>query len=226
MDAGRDVYRGWEQHYQESLTLPAWQESADSKVLEFARRALEAKVHRIHVADFGSGDGRNLWPWLEAGAFVTAVDIAPTALRKIARATLARGVTCPTLVCCGLEDLPLAEDQFDFAQCIDALPQVTTPAVALERMARTLRPGGELLFNVFTPADCAFGEGEQLEEDAFVYRGTLFRFFDEPAISKQLPAGIEVLDVRHERWEDPPHGPFRPRPHIHDGLYFRCRRAD
>lgn len=218
------LYIGWEKYYQQSMNRPAWQEEADRLVQVFMQHLGYTGNSQIHVADYGCGDGRNLWPWLKVGATVTAVDLAPSALNKIARYCIESSVICPTLVCSEMENLPLAEGQFDVSQCLDALPQVYNVSQALKQIALTLRPNGKMLFNVFTPKDCAFGEGEQVEEKAFLYKQTLFRFFDHEDIMKILPTELEIVQAEHERWDDPPHIPFRPYPHTHDGIYYICRK--
>lgn len=225
MNRDADLTSGWEAYYRQTEGRPAWQEHPDEKVLEFIELAGMRDGHRLHVADFGSGDGRNLHPWLEAGAFVTAVDISPTALSKIAAASIGARLACPTLVSCNLEHLPLADCQFDMAQCLDALPQVKDAQRALQEMARTLRPGGKFLFNVFTPADCAFGEGDRLDDLSFSYKGTLFRFFTKEHVERIIPQSLRLLTLEHKRWLDPAHPPFRPKPHTHDGIYVVCERA-
>jgi ubiquinone/menaquinone biosynthesis C-methylase UbiE len=159
------------------------------------------------------------------GANITAIDCAPTALRKIAETCLENQLICPTLVCADMQNLPLADSQFDAAQCFDAIPQVWDTRSTLLHIARTLRPGGELIFNVFTPRDCAYGEGEQIEANAFLYSQTLFRFFEESDMRSLMPECLEIVESVAERWEDPPHVPFRPYSHIHDGIYYICRKV-
>jgi len=219
-----DKYSGWEEYYQQSLTRPSWKEDPSPLVKMFMKMEHVAKLPHLHIADYGCGDGRNLWPWVQANAHVTAVDVAPSALRKISEISIQHGLMCPTLVCTSMEDTPLGENQFDAAQCLDALPQVWDVKKALTEIAKTIRPRAKFLFNVFTPRDCAFGEGEQIEENAFVYKNTLFRFFEDDDIRKIIPQDLEIIEFVPETWEDPPHIPFRPVPHTHDGIYYVCQK--
>ena len=215
--------KGWEEYYQQSLNKPAWKKDSSPLVNMFMMK-YNIDLSLLHVADYGSGDGRNLWPWVKAQAHVTAVDIAPSALRQIAMNSIEQKLTCPTLVCTNIEELPLAENQFDVAQCLDALPQVNDPQKALAEIAKTLRPGAKFLFNIFTPKDCAFGEGEKIQENAFVYKNTLFRFFEDQDIRDILPRNLDIIECVPQTWEDPPHIPFRPYAHTHDGVYYICQK--
>lgn len=217
-------YAGWEEYYQQAGPDGAWDEKPAASVSAFISRFSHVDPTNLHVADFGCGDGRNLWPWLQRRARVTAVDIAPTALRRIADACIAAKCASPTLVNAAIERMPLADAQFDVAQCIDALPQVPDMGAALAEMARTLRPQAEILFNVFTPGDCAFGEGRAVGKNAFVYKDTFFRFLDEAAVLELLPTHLSVVHMETCTWDDPPHIPFRPYPHRHEAIFLVCRR--
>lgn len=219
-----DKYSGWEEYYKQSTDRPSWQEDPSPLVKKFMDMEHLGKIPNLHIADYGCGDGRNLWPWVKANTHVTAIDIAPTALRKISENSIQQGLLCPTLVCTSMEETPLGENQFDAAQCLDALPQVWDVRKALIEITKTLRPNGKFLFNVFTPRDCAYGEGEQIEENAFAYKNTLFRFFEDDIIRRILPKELEVIEFVPETWEDPPHFPFRPVPHTHDGIYYVCQK--
>jgi SAM-dependent methyltransferase len=221
-----DCYTGWESYYQQVGEQAAWDDKPAPEVARFIDRLAGRDPSHLQVADLGCGDGRNLWPWLNLGARVTAVDIAPTALYRISDACRARGVVPPTLLHASLERLPLADAQFDAAQCLDALPQVVDAGAAMAEMARILRPGGEILFNVYTRNDCCFGEGEAVGEDAFEYKGTFFRFFDEPAVRALLPPTLAVMQMQTLAWDDPPHVPFRPYPHRHESIVLVCRRTE
>ncbi len=219
-----DKYSGWEEYYQQSPNRPSWQEDPSPLVKMFMEMEHIYKIPQVHIADYGCGDGRNLWPWVKANTHVTAVDIAPSALKKISEISIQQGLICPTLVCSSMEDMPLGENQFDAAQCLDALPQVWDVKNALTEISKTLKPKGKLLFNVFTPRDCAFGEGKQIEDNAFTYKNTIFRFFEDEDLRKLLPQDLEILESVPETWEDPPHFPFRPVTHTHDGIYYVCQK--
>lgn len=222
-----EYYEGWEQYYKMSANKNSWDENPDKFVTFFLDRIIgrvKTNNTHLHIADFGCGDGRNLWPWLLKGFKVTAVDISPSALEKISDKCLKNQNICPSLINADLQKLPLGKNQFDFAQCFDALPQVFDVKLALDEIEKSIRPQGEFIFNVFTPLDCAYGEGQEVEDNTFIYKNTLFRFFDENSILNIIPKNFEVLELKHESWKDPPHIPFRPEEHVHDGIYILCQK--
>src|SRR3990172_5609871 len=103
----RTLKSGWEEYYQQSIDKAAWKDDPSPLVSKFMQYAGFTNNIDFHIADYGCGDGRNLWPWVKAGAFVAAVDFAPTALSKIAKACLQQNVICPTLICSDMQELPL-----------------------------------------------------------------------------------------------------------------------
>src|SRR5262245_41971121 len=208
-------YKGWDDYYAEEGDA-AWGDSPPP----FLQEALAGRLTEVQsVADFGAGDARNSLGLAREGHHVTLVDCSAAGLLRVARRARRLELRpLPTLVVANLEQLPLASDQFDLALCIDALPQVQRPRAALQEIARTLVPGGVLIVNVFTPRDCAFGEGEQISARSFLYKNTLFNFFEDDEFRPLLQGLFEVVQCRPVRWDDPPHVPFRPYPHTHDAL--------
>lgn len=215
-------YEGWESYYREDGQRAAWKTEPDAATLSLQARL--AEQIDLHVADLGCGDGRNLWGWLAEGRRVVGIDIAPTALDHLREAAAAKGLRIPTLLVSDIADMTLAASQFDVVQCFDALPQTIDPSQVLAEMARIVKPGGLVVFNVFTPGDCAHGEGTEISPNAFLFNGTLFRFFEPDDLRALLPDTLEVLEEERRRWTDPPHGQFRPYPHEHEALYYLCRR--
>lgn len=211
-------YTGWDDCYRRTTEDKAWGE----QITPYLPPLFEAHLGKaLSVADFGSGDGRNSALLVEGGRRVTLVDVSPTGLELAAKRFTSRGIKAlPTLVRANLEGLPLAASQFDAAICIDAFPQVRRPRQALEEMGRTLTDGGILILNVFTPKDCAFGEGEQVGPRSFLYKNTLFNFYEDQDFRPLVRNLFDVLACMPVRWEDPPHIPFRPYPHTHDGLAY------
>jgi SAM-dependent methyltransferase len=210
-------YKGWDDYYGEEGDA-AW----GDRPPPFLQAALAGRLTQAQsIADFGAGDGRNGLDLAREGHQVTLVDCSAAGLRRVARRARRLELRpLPALVVANLERLPLVSAQFDLALCIDALPQVQRPRAALKEMARTLVPGGVLIVNVFTPRDCAFGEGEQLSARSFLYKNTLFNFFEDDEFRPLLGGLFEVVECRPVRWDDPPHIPFRPYPHTHDALVY------
>jgi|GEM_PF-2038432 len=214
-------YAGWEARYKEQTgDAEAW--SAEPQPF---LPGIVAQVKRnAKVLDIGAGDGRNTELLLRAGHDVTALDLAPTALHALLKRMRVLNLPAPTAVHASLEAMPLASDQFTHAFCWDTLPQVKNCRLALEEIHRVLKPGGLCALNVFTPRDCAFGEGQQIAPRSFLFKQTLFHFFEEDDMSQLCAGLLDVVTMEHAIWEDPPHVPFRPYRHTHDALVYVLKK--
>jgi ubiquinone/menaquinone biosynthesis C-methylase UbiE len=215
-------HEGWEEYYRVAGS-EAWKAEPESSVVELV--ALVKPDRNTSVLDLGSGDGRNAWPWVATGCQVVCADIASTALTRVATHARQKGWPVPVLVLSDMASLNLAAEQFDVVQCYDALPQIDNPRAAIDESIRLLRPGGHFAFNVFTPKDCAYGEGTQVAKNTFLYKRTLFRFFDESEVRAMLPSNTEVIGLTGRTWLDPPHPPFRPMEHTHDGIFCLLKKC-
>ena len=216
-----EFYRGWDEKYQEqSDDEKAW--SSDPQ--PFIAAAVERFQEPSNVVDLGSGDGRNSIPFAATGHRVTAVDLSPTALQQLMDNFHEHGFAQPTAVRANIEDLPLASNQFDLAIVADTLPQVRHVRRATEEVHRILKPGGTCLVNLFTPDDCAFGEGEEIAPCSFVYRGCLFNFYRSDDAHRLFHGLFNVLHEELVTWTDPPHRPFRPYEHQHEALVFQLQK--
>jgi SAM-dependent methyltransferase len=206
-----EVSAGWELGYQNHEGA-LWGEEAIC-ILPDAVAALMARGIRSTV-DVGCGDGRNLLQLCKHGLNCSGVDISATALMR-AGATLGAHGQSAFLIESDLERLPFASGTVESLVCFDVFGQLPTPLAAVAEFARVLKPGGILFLNLYTPGDGTFGEGERIEERAFLYKGTLFRYYDESDV-RGLFGGWDVDDLRLLRWPDPPHGDFRPDAHEHE----------
>lgn len=214
--------KGWERYYKQIKGREAFGND-ESIVVDIVNESL-GKKHSVNVfADFGSGDGRNARRWIDMGLEVTCVDISPSAFTRLDNVYGQQKNI--KKVCANLEKLPIDDNLFDAAQCIDALPQVENTSKALKEMLRTVRHQGILVFNIFTTRDCAYGIGNRIDDQTYEYKDTLFRFFDEDDIRKLIPREAVLLKSVHKRWDDPPHIPFRPYPHTHDCLICVCQKV-
>jgi ubiquinone/menaquinone biosynthesis C-methylase UbiE len=216
-------YEGWEDYYLKGDDGAAWGDAPPPFLADFLARHLAAGVG---VVDFGAGDARNSLPLGQNGHALTLVDISAAGLDRAHRRAAALGVhPAPMLICASLEELPLASNQVTFCLCIDALPQVYRPHQALKEIARTLVPGGLLIVNVFTPADCAYGEGERLTARTFLFRNTMFHFFEDAEFRPLLEGLFTVIESQHVTWQDPPHPGFRDYLHTHDAFAYVLQKA-
>lgn len=104
------------------------------------------------VLDVAAGAGRNALPLARRGFRVTALDIAPTALERLAGAAAAEGLAVAT--CCADLDEPQAlagRGPFDALVIVRYRPAVAQWPRLLDR----LRPGGIMLLCSLAPAQAA-----------------------------------------------------------------------
>ncbi|HKO38994.1 MAG TPA: class I SAM-dependent methyltransferase [Solirubrobacterales bacterium] len=180
-------------------------------VAEIASRALEAGV-KVGV-DLGCGDGRNLKALRERGLDLAGLDISPTALTRADQLLRAGGDGAP-LILGDVTALPFAEGTLDLVTALDVAGQIPDPAPLIAEAHRVLRPGGMLVANFFTLDDDTHGEGEEVEPHTFLYRETLFRYFERAEVQCLFAADWQ-LEIQETSWVDPPHGSFRPYRHRH-----------
>jgi SAM-dependent methyltransferase len=211
-------YDGWDNKYKEHAgDAEAW----SSEPQPFVQKMVESLDSNSLVVDLGCGDGRNTRVLAAAGHRVVGVDLSPEALRQLQRTFASLKLPVPIAVLAKIdEEIPLAGDQFDAVLCADTLPQVRHTRRAMEEIHRILKPQGKLFVDVFTPRDCAYGEGEQIAPRSFLYKGCLFNFFEAEDMHRLCGGLFNVLGEEHVTWWDPPHGPFRPYRHQHDALFY------
>jgi SAM-dependent methyltransferase len=222
----------WDQAYRKQRSgslgndppVALWQEAPIPYLqdIELNRRLHSLSV--VRILDAGCGDGRNSF-WLERQGFqVVAADISRTAL-AIAAQRAERD--CHNHVVFTQEDISNLRlvGPFDCVLCADTLGQLERPEKAIAEFRRVLRRDGLLLFNVYTPNDGTFGVGKPITDLSFDYKGTLFRFFTED-MAQSLVKGWKDVRVGVSAWMDPPHGDFRPVPHMHDSWVISARKPD
>jgi 2-polyprenyl-3-methyl-5-hydroxy-6-metoxy-1,4-benzoquinol methylase len=77
------------------------------------------------------------------------LDISPAAIeiarQKSASISLPAGSSPPTYEAADFHEWPLPEQAFDVALCIDAISSIRDQAIAMKKIARSLRPGGHLV---------------------------------------------------------------------------------
>lgn len=216
-----DIYEGWRACYNQDT---AWSQDPDGYIEHCKPRILQELPNPL-LLDLGCGDGRNSAPWLKEARCVIGLDITQEALGAMGRRLRSLPSPPPFVpLHSNIEQIPLADSCVDLVQCLDALPQVYSTRAALEEIARVLRPGGLVLFNAFLLEDCAYGEGAPFERNAFLYKGTLFRFFEPGEVHAMLPPQLRTVQSCQRTWVDPPHGDYRPYEHTHAAEYVVCKR--
>lgn len=209
--AKRDLQSGWEEAYRK-CSGSLWSDDP----IPILPRVLEAIRERglKTVVDLGCGEGRNLVAMAAAGLHCIGIDFSKTALER-AKHRLEKQRLKAFLLKGDISDPPLYNHSVDVAVCFDVFGQLLYPARVVEEIRRILTPGGLLAINAFTPSDSEFGHGKQIGERAFIYKETLFRFFEKEEIINLFP-GWELLYIDKEIWIDPPHGDFRSYQHKHE----------
>ncbi len=188
----------------------------------------ELKRRRMHsILDAGCGDGRNSLYLEECGFYVIGVDLSDAALQLASHRAIANGNTRVTFFADDICSMSSA-GPVDAILCADCLGQVEDPAKALSEFHRILRPGGILVANVYDCNDDTFGVGQLHPElkDSYIYKDTLFRFFDKETVMSLLSSEWRNISITSSVWFDPPHGDFRPVPHKHSSLVIWAEKAE
>lgn len=102
------------------------------------------------VLDVAAGSGALSIPAARAGAEVTAVDIAPTMVRRLRERATEEGVDLRAEVADGT-DLGLADDTVDVTVSCNGISLFTDLAAGLREAVRVTRPGGEVAIVTFGP---------------------------------------------------------------------------
>lgn len=188
----------------------------------------ELKRRRMQlVLDAGCGDGRNSLYLEQCGFYVIGVDLSGAALKLAHRRAISNGSTRVTFFSDDICSMRSA-GPVDAILCADCLGQVEDPAQALSEFHRILRPGGVLVANVYDREDGTYGVGEPHPHlpEAFIYKDTLFRFFDEQSVMNLLSSAWQNVSITTSVWFDPPHGDFRPEPHKHSSLVIWAEKPE
>ncbi|MFE2979900.1 class I SAM-dependent methyltransferase [Streptomyces sp. NPDC059258] len=179
---------------------------------ESLERLLTDLAPGSRVLDVGSGTGRPTAQTLtDAGHRVLGVDVSP-----VMTALAARQVPGAEFRCADIRDLPLAEGEFDAVCVYFSLLQLERgeQAELVERLARSLRPGG-LLVAATVPVDIAGVEAEFMGQQVRVSS-----FGAEEFTALVARAGIAV-EWTHSALFTPDHPAGAPEPHV----FVHGRRA-
>lgn len=100
--------------------------------------------------DIGCGEGSNTRKLAQAGAKMTAIDIAPTFIRHAQEAEAAEPLGIVYRLADGMA-LPFTEASFDFATAFMSLMDMPRQDRVLSETARVLKLGGFLQFSILHP---------------------------------------------------------------------------
>lgn len=104
------------------------------------------------ILDLACGGGRHSLAMAQRGAVVTGIDLGPAAIVTARRRAQRAGLTAEFLqgdVRCLSYDAAFDAVTFIFG-CLTEMPRAQAQDV-LQRISRSLRPGGRLLFDVYSP---------------------------------------------------------------------------
>ncbi len=128
--AGKDVYR-------DLHNTPAFMEVLPS-------------VKGLSGLDMGCGEGTNTRTVAGRGAQMTAIDIAPTFVRRAQEAEVSDPLGIEYLTA-DATDLPFGNASFDFATAFMSMMDLPDPALAIAEAYRVLKPGGFFQFSILHP---------------------------------------------------------------------------
>jgi len=151
---------------------------APNAFLAAQKTRLPGRGRALAVSD---GEGRN-GVWLaEQGLDVVSMDFSPSAQAKALALAARRGVTITTELA-DMDTYPWPEDTYDVVAAI--FIQFLGPpgrARAFAGMRRTLKPGGLLLMQGYTPAQLAHGTGGPKQLENLYTRALLAAEFSDMA---------------------------------------------
>jgi SAM-dependent methyltransferase len=107
-------------------------------------------VAGLRALELGCGAGQFGLKVAMRGAHVIGLDFSANQLAQAEVNVADVGVRFP-LVRASAEELPFPDDVFDLVFCDHGATSFTDPLVTIPEVARVLRPGGRLVFNMATP---------------------------------------------------------------------------
>lgn len=157
---------------------------------------------RAKLLEICSGRGQNTRHWTECGAQVTAMDESSFLLQFLREKFTHAGIECPMTIRGQPTDIPVGDGYFDCALCLDSFSHIDNPRLAMQEIARVLRPGGTFCLNTASLSDGNFGQGTQVGPQDFIYKATLFRFYSESQFAGIYKDIFRVIEFSTFSWSD------------------------
>ena len=214
---------GWLRAYEEASSERLWAEEPLAFLSDYLDLIIGTGRHG--VLDIGCGEGRNLEFFAKAGLPTIGLDLSALALERAYQNAVSKGLSHVALLQGDIDALPspFLKSSVSVVTCLDVFGQLIDPRQALTRIEQLLRPGGLFLANLYTLDDETYGAGEEIEPKAFVYRGTLFRFFDRLDVDSLFTC-FSLISVKVYSWLDPPHPGYRDEDHKHESFVVLARK--
>ena len=137
-----------------ALDYPARPHNRLMEIEHVSVTALLPEVRGLIVLDAGCGTGRYLRELESRGARAIGMDLSMPMLARAAAGRVARA---------DIRALPLGAGSLDLVVCGLALGDIAELELALAEIARTLRPGGRVIYSVVHPAGEAAGWSRSFE---------------------------------------------------------------
>lgn len=230
-------------HAQDADAIRLWNEAYDASHLqdhgnlwgdppvpgaEMAARLFAANSASV-VVDLPCGDGRNLGPLANAAHVVLAGDTSVNAMAIAERVAQREGIRDKVVfVKINALDTGLLPDSVDGIFCWDLLGHLTNPQDALAEFGRILRPGGQIVANMWTMNDCQVTDPEIREIGAkeFIDHFNFYcKFYDHDDLNALLASvRMAAESVEVASWREPAHADYRTYEHDHESLVFTIRK--
>lgn len=173
----------------------------------FAKNA----VHTVLV--LGSGCGRNAEALAKAGFGVSGLEISETAYNLAVSSSDEMGLGIDYKLG-DVFELPLENNVFDGVYCFNTLHLFSKKkrVKLIDKVYRTLKQVGILVFTVFSEKESSFGQEEELESNTFESKqGRPVRYFTENDLNEYFKR-FTILD--HRIIEESENHGVRPHTHI------------
>lgn len=170
--------------------------------IRFERNKLDPKkiFHGKKCLDAGAGNGRgSIFMAMHGAAEIIALDVSPTNVESIKRNAALFGFAdkiSPQLS--SLENIPFADESFDFVWCNGVLMHTHNPDKCLQELSRVLKVGGQSWIYVY-------GSGGVYWYCVYKFREMLKNFSEEKCIQAMELAQIPVqfLAEYMDDWKAP-----------------------
>lgn len=187
----------WNTYYQNQLTQNG--DATESPSL-FAQavfeRYIEAGTGRQSLVELGCGNGRDSLFFAAQGLDVTGIDASEVAIRELQGKNTDHCVfVCDDFV----NAQALYQIQYDYCYSRFTLHAINAEqeTQVLEKAYNMLKTGGYLFIEARSIHDAKYGQGQEVEENAYLFDGHYRRFIDPEQLQIKLRnMGFEIVDMQ------------------------------